>query len=61
MGADLALSKKFDRLKEHVAREYEAKGVPKAEAEAWGAGTAAKVAREKGKAPGGKGKEEGGK
>ena len=48
-------SKRFDRLKDRVAREYEAKGIPKAKAEAWGAGTAAKVAREKGDAPGEKG------
>jgi hypothetical protein len=47
-------SRRFDRLKEHVAREYEAKGIPKEKAAAWGAGTAAKVAREKGDAPGGK-------
>ena len=41
------MSKKFDRLKNHVAEEYEAKGVSKQTAEAWGAATAAKVAREK--------------
>jgi hypothetical protein len=55
------MSKRFDRLREHVAREYEAKGIPKAEAEAWGAGTAAKIARGKGDAPGGKPKEGDGK
>lgn len=38
---------KFDRLKEHVAREYEEKGVAHKTAEEWGAATAAKVAREK--------------
>ena len=40
-------SKKFDRLAEKVAREYEKKGVSKATAEKWGRGTAAKVYREK--------------
>lgn len=40
-------NKKFDRLKEHVAREYEAKGIAREKAEEWGAATAAKVAREK--------------
>lgn len=53
------MSKKFSRLQERVAREYEAKGISKQTAEAWGAATAAKVAREKGDAPGQK--EEGGK
>ena len=47
------MSEKFDRLKERVAREYEAKGVSHRTAEEWGEETAAKVAREKGKAPGG--------
>lgn len=42
-----AVGKKFDRLASHVAREYEAKGIDKAKAEAWGAATAAKVARSK--------------
>lgn len=41
------MGKKFDRLAEHVSREYEAKGIPKEEAEEWGRATAAKVAREK--------------
>lgn len=38
---------KFDRLKAHIAREYEAKGVSHKTAEEWGAATAAKVGREK--------------
>ena len=37
----------FDRLSSHVAREYEAKGIPKERAEEWGRATAAKVGREK--------------
>jgi hypothetical protein len=41
------VSKKFDRLKQHIAREYEAKGIPPEKAEAWGAATAAKIGREK--------------
>ena len=54
------MSKKFSRLQNHVAKEYEAKGVSKQTAEAWGAATAAKVAREKGDVPGQK-KDEGGR
>lgn len=49
---------RFDRLKEHVAREYEARGIPAEKAEAWGAGTAAKVAREKEAKGGTAGKED---
>ncbi len=41
------MPKKFDRLKEHVAREYEAKGITHRTAEEWGAGVAANVARAK--------------
>ena len=37
----------FDRLSSHIAREYEAKGIPKERAEEWGRATAAKVGREK--------------
>ena len=43
---------KFDRLKNHIAREYEAKGIPPEKAQAWGAATAGKVAKEKGDEPG---------
>ena len=40
-------NKRFDRLSDKVAREYEKKGVSQATAEKWGRATAAKVAREK--------------
>lgn len=40
-------NKRFERLSEKVAREYEKKGVSKATAEKWGRATAAKVYREK--------------
>ena len=46
------MGKKFDRLMHHVTREYEDKGFSKERAEKIGAATAAKVAREKGEAPG---------
>lgn len=41
------MGKKFDRLSEHVAREYEKKGIPREKAEEWGKATAGKVAEEK--------------
>lgn len=37
---------RFDRLARHVAREYEAKGIPAERANEWGRATAAKVHRE---------------
>lgn len=37
----------FDRLKHHIAREYEAKGIAPEKANAWAAATAAKIGREK--------------
>ena len=46
------MSAKFDKLANHVTREYEARGVPAERAKLWGEETAAKVARKKGKAPG---------
>lgn len=41
------MGKKFDKLSEHVARYYEAKGVSPAKAKLWGDETAAKVYHEK--------------
>jgi hypothetical protein len=38
---------RFDRLKENIAHEYEAKGILHKTAEEWGAATAAKIGREK--------------
>lgn len=46
------MGKKFDRLMEHVAREYEDKGFGRERAEKIGASVAGKVARSKGQAPG---------
>lgn len=46
------MGKKFDRLKEHVTREYEDKGFGAERAEKIGAAVAGKIARAKGKAPG---------
>lgn len=39
------MGKKFDRLKEHIAREYEAKGYGPERAEKIGAAVAARVER----------------
>lgn len=39
--------KGFERLREHVEREYEARGIPKEEAEDWARRTAGKVEAEK--------------
>jgi hypothetical protein len=47
------VGKKFDRLMEHVTREYEDKGYGKERADKIGAAVAGKVARNKGKAPDG--------
>jgi hypothetical protein len=46
------VGKKFDRLMEHVAREYEDKGYGKERAEKIGAAVAGKVARIKGESSG---------
>lgn len=46
------MGKKFDRLKEHVAREYTDKGYGPERAEKIGAAVAGRVARLKGEAPG---------
>ena len=46
------MGRKFDLLKEHVAREYEDKGYDKARAEKIGESVAGRIARVKGKAPG---------
>lgn len=46
------MGKKFDRVMEHIAREYEDKGYGKERAEKIGAAVAGKVARMKGEAPG---------
>jgi len=46
------VGKKFDRLKEHVAREYQDKGFGPERAEKIGAAVAGRVARLKGEAPG---------
>ncbi len=43
----MAKTSRFDRLKGHIAREYEAKGLSPEKAEAIGAATAAKIGREK--------------
>jgi hypothetical protein len=40
------MSKKFDRLKERIAREYEAKGVSPEKANEWATKTAGKVYEE---------------
>ena len=40
-------TRSFNRLKNHVAKQYEKKGIPKEKAERWGAGTAEKVKEEK--------------
>lgn len=48
------MSKKFDKLKNTVAKEYEKKGMSAAQAQKIGAGVAGNVARAKGKAPGGR-------
>ena len=45
------MGKKFDRVMEHIAREYEDKGYGKERAEKIGAAVAGKVARMKGEAP----------
>lgn len=37
----------FERLKDRVAREYEARGIPRERAEDWGRRTAGKVEAEK--------------
>ena len=41
------MGKKFDRLSEKIAREYEKKGYSHATAKKYGRATAGKVAREK--------------
>jgi len=45
------VGKKFDRLQEHVAREYKDKGFGPERAEAIGAAVAGRVARLKGETP----------
>lgn len=45
------MGKKFDRLMQHVTREYEDKGFGKERAEKIGAAVAGKVARAKGQDP----------
>ena len=45
------MGERFDRLKRHIEREYDAKGFSKEKAEAIAAATAAKVAREKHEEP----------
>jgi hypothetical protein len=47
------VGKKFDRLKEHVAREYADKGYGSERAEKIGEAVAGRIARLKGEAPGG--------
>lgn len=49
------MSAKFNRLANKVAAEYRRKGVSAATARKWGQGTAAKIARIKGRAKGRKG------
>jgi len=39
----MAKKSRFERLAEKIAREYEAKGIPKEKAEEWGRATAAKI------------------
>ena len=45
------MSKRFDRLSEKIAREYEKKGYSHATAEKYGRATAGKVAQEKEEKP----------
>ncbi len=52
------MGKKFDRLQEHVAREYKDKGFGPERAEKIGAAVAGRVARLKGEAPGSAGEGE---
>jgi hypothetical protein len=40
------MSKKFDKLANHVTKYYEAKGVPPEKAKEWGDATAGKVYQE---------------